>query len=276
MPEENSSESQQNKTDNPSGLIHSKPVREPNNNSTRNKSTDSDKRPHWADTIIAIFTVLIFVTYLTSNYFSWRTLHEIKNSGSDTHDLAVAAKETAEAAKAQAEATKILAENAKTATKAVSRQADTSAKSAAAAEYAIRLTEVADIGIQSISCTPNSQLDINSVITITYQNTGRGAATKVAVTFHVGRYGANITPYVGTESESIIGAGGLLIAALPVKDSLTETELEAVHDGLIKFHAWGWVSYRDRFGGNHLLVHDAEYIPKSSPCQFKAVKTVGR
>src|ERR1017187_5605091 len=33
-----------------------------------------EKRPHWRDRTLAVFTVLIFLTYLTSDYFLWRQL----------------------------------------------------------------------------------------------------------------------------------------------------------------------------------------------------------
>jgi hypothetical protein len=50
-----------------------------------------DKRPHWADRIIAVFTVLIFLTYITSDYFLWRQM----NVTSAQLDLMKASGETA-------------------------------------------------------------------------------------------------------------------------------------------------------------------------------------
>lgn len=35
---------------------------------------DGHPRPHWADKAIAVFTMLTFLTYITSNYFVWKQL----------------------------------------------------------------------------------------------------------------------------------------------------------------------------------------------------------
>jgi hypothetical protein len=40
--------------------------------------SDGNGRPHWADRIIAVFTVLIFLTYITSNVFLWKQLKVTK------------------------------------------------------------------------------------------------------------------------------------------------------------------------------------------------------
>src|SRR5437762_1982965 len=37
-------------------------------------------RPHWADSVIAIMTVLIFFTYITSDFFLWKQLRLTENA----------------------------------------------------------------------------------------------------------------------------------------------------------------------------------------------------
>lgn len=53
-------------------LDNPKPVSKPREKSADDANTVSIHRPHWADSIIAVFTVLIFLTYVTSNYFLWQ------------------------------------------------------------------------------------------------------------------------------------------------------------------------------------------------------------
>ena len=118
MPEEINAQNQNNESQRPAVPANANPTS--NEGQTRTdteKRTSMDKNPHWADRTIAIFTVLIFLTYLTSNYFACQTLREIKIGGADTHDLAVAAGKQAdasriiaEAAKAQADASRRLAD----------------------------------------------------------------------------------------------------------------------------------------------------------------------
>lgn len=92
---------------------HADPIGEPNDQPRNNgKRGAGNKSPHWADRTVAVFTVLIFLTYITSNYFACQTLNEIKTGGKDTHDLAVAAKSQADAAKAMADAAKAQADSA--------------------------------------------------------------------------------------------------------------------------------------------------------------------
>jgi hypothetical protein len=103
----------------------SQPAGEPNKASAHNGGGNA--RPHWADRAIAICTGLILLSYITGNYFSCQqlkltesTLKEVQKGGTDTHELAVQAKNQADRTKdisthalAQAEATNKLAGEAK-------------------------------------------------------------------------------------------------------------------------------------------------------------------
>jgi len=97
----------------------------------------TNNRPHWADTAIAVFTGLMLITYVTSNYFSCqqfrltkRTLEEVQRGGTDTHELAVQArnqadrtKDIADRALAQAASTNELARQARRSADAAKAQA---------------------------------------------------------------------------------------------------------------------------------------------------------
>jgi hypothetical protein len=71
MPEQHHSNDQEETPSIPTVPAHTEPIG--SENALRPK-TQQDERPHWADRTIAIFTVLIFLTYITSDYFLWRQL----------------------------------------------------------------------------------------------------------------------------------------------------------------------------------------------------------
>jgi hypothetical protein len=104
-------------------------------------------RPHWADTAIAIFTGLMLITYITSNYFSCqqlkltkKTFEEIRKGGADTHDLAVAAKAQADSSKVIAESAKAQADNTETIAQAARTQATAAVNQVARLEAGVKET----------------------------------------------------------------------------------------------------------------------------------------
>src|ERR1700733_13797449 len=75
MPEENASSDSSNQSEHLFSTEYANPIREEGKSNTMNGDLNGkDKSPHWADRIMAIFTVLIFFTYITSDYFLWRQL----------------------------------------------------------------------------------------------------------------------------------------------------------------------------------------------------------
>src|ERR1039458_5085593 len=104
-------------------------------------------RPHWADTAIAIFTGLMLITYITSNYFSCqqlkltkKTFEEIRKGGADTHVLAVAAKAQADSSKVIAESAKAQADNTETIAQAARTQATAAVNQVARLEAGVKET----------------------------------------------------------------------------------------------------------------------------------------
>jgi len=213
-----------------------------------------------------------------------QTLKEVQSSGEDTKKLAADTHDLASAAKSQAEASKVIADSEKTVAFSTQRQAAISASAAKSAETAIHLTESADIILEGIACSTTGEtvLRLDTELNGVWRNAGRGGASKVKASFSVGLYGAEIAPLTEMPSESYIGAGTVLQSTKKMRigpsigntDEARMANLTRINDGTLPFHAWGWVTYEDRFRGKHLLVYDATYIPRSK-CEFRTVKVVG-
>jgi len=201
----------------------------------------------------------------------------------ETHSLAESTKTLAEAAKTQADNSSTIATGTTTVANATQRQATISASSAKSTEIAIHLTESADIILDRIVCsTPGTELGLDTQFSAIWRNAGRGGASKVETIFYIGLYASQVTAPTETPSESYIGAATTLQSSksprigtsLGNSDEVRMANLRRVNDGTLPFHAWGWVTYQDRFRGKHLLVFDTTYVPKSN-CEFRSEKIVG-
>ena len=76
MPEDGGSPTEKNAADEPLVPRKENPITSEGNSGSESK--DGNPRPHWADRIIAIFTGLIFLTYIGSNYFACRQMRLTK------------------------------------------------------------------------------------------------------------------------------------------------------------------------------------------------------
>ena len=75
MPEGRNGQDKRNASDNPAPTHKREPVAGENETGGRAEKQDSaDRRPHWADILMAVFTGLILLAYLTSDYFLWKQL----------------------------------------------------------------------------------------------------------------------------------------------------------------------------------------------------------
>lgn len=63
------------------------PVGERRENAADDSNTNPTGRPHWADGIVAVFTVAIFLTYITSDYFLWQQRNAMLESNKISHDV---------------------------------------------------------------------------------------------------------------------------------------------------------------------------------------------
>jgi hypothetical protein len=154
----------------------------------KGRKDESVDRPHWADRVIAVFTVLIFLTYITSDYFLWKqskvaeqTLREVRSGGADTHELAVQAKNQADRTKdvadralAQAEATDRLAAQAK-------RQADLARDAMNFTIEASKLDERAWFGISDFEILQYDPSDTKKPFRfeVLFRNTGKTPALQI-------------------------------------------------------------------------------------------------
>jgi len=73
MPKDEDGSGQNDRTNNPPPFHNQDPVRDENESSTTHiQENVTNNRPHWADVVIAVFTGLILITYITSDYFLWK------------------------------------------------------------------------------------------------------------------------------------------------------------------------------------------------------------
>jgi hypothetical protein len=164
----------------------------------------NNEHPHWADRAIAVFTGLMLITYITGNYFSCQqlkltqgTFEELKKGGSDTHDLAEAAKRQAEtsraiaeAARAQVESSKAIAERALAQAKATNDIASQARRSANTAEQALGLQARPWVGldgsvtIESIGVVSTQGFEVK--FTYTVKNFGSVPALYVVSSAKIG------------------------------------------------------------------------------------------
>jgi hypothetical protein len=143
--------------------------------------------------------------------------------------------------------------------------------SANAAETALRISESPDVQLIGVGCNAqNGPLRLDTEVHMMFMNSGKGTATRVRSWYTLGTIGGIPKPPFNPQwSTTIVGRGAPLhTTPTKVRDALDSRQLERVQVGLDMLHAWGWVSYGDKFGGHHLLVYDMTYVPRT-PCDFR-------
>jgi hypothetical protein len=239
----------------------------------------TNNRPHWADTAIAIFTGLMLVTYITANYFSCqqlkltkRTFEEVQKGGTDTHDLALAAKDQAAAAKLQVEEMKKGGTDTHTLAVAAKKQADAAQRESTTTREALTSVQRAFILPGPVEVMQTGSKGSPVKFAIHWDNSG---VTPARGTTHVNyrwdqkplpadfsfpdQWEEN-TPHV--QNPFILGPKGstsLIVGPIP----------EQVIRTMPYFHIyfWGWARYRDVFAGTreHVTEFCSELLPFTMP-----------
>jgi len=146
----------------------------------------SPERPQWTDIAIVFLTLGILLAAILQTRIFERQWREMHDSGTDTHDLALAAKAQADASKAQSESTAKLADS----TAQEVQQLQASVREAHAAteqsKHALQVSERPWLNADSIELTrynPPSptQEPLYMEARVAIKNTGRSVATDVWV-----------------------------------------------------------------------------------------------
>jgi hypothetical protein len=215
---------------------------------TRKRTNDpegkeANPRPHWADRIIAIFTGLIFLTYIASNYFACRqmklTKTAIEQSAANNSSAIIAQQGIAQHA---------LAESQKSVDKSLGATIDN-----------FHLDQRAWIAAMQVAGKP--ELDKPLEIIVTVKNTGKTFAkefTNIAISEPVPRGKRPDFAKGGKQRDSvsvIAPNGEYLMRLYPIKGSPTEKlnqfDFDALTSGDITLFVHGRLIYNDIFGCPH-------------------------
>ena len=239
-------------------------------------------RPHWADSIIAVFTVLIFLTYITSDYFLWKqsqlaeqTLREVRSGGTDTHELAVQAKNQADRTKDVADRTLDQANATNALARETKRQADI-------ARDALNLEGRPWVGISG-----NDSFRLQLVkgeplkVVLIPKNFGTAPALKessvnkmeeVPPVGHVPNFNAYTREEAGPPTLLFPGSVSTIQidTAKPsaqgniVFAHLTDEEIHQIRTGIIHIYLYGSIWYEDTFHKAHRTDYCFMFNPETS------------
>lgn len=229
----------------------------------------------WVDIISGL-------SVIATMFFIGLQWHEMKKSGSDTHDLAIQAKaqadfakKQADAAKAESDNTRSLAESAKAQSAATSKLAAAAKHSAEAAQKSLAVAETANrawIGI--VFKIPPFGENKGSQITYLALNTGRGA---VLTTFS----GAAETPYAefpthpnyppnygSTKPSHALLVPNMVETGHFPSQILTPAQIQAVKDGTVTLYVYAEVDYVDIQSNTTHVTHACSfYVPSTNEFQ---------
>ena len=208
---------------------------------------------------VAVLTALIFITYLTSDYFLWRQSRIAKQAADAATSAAQTAKATLEASTKSADTTLIEMQRQSTAmsnaAQATQKQATISQKSLDASIAASRLDQRAWVGpvsVDRIAVKPDSPFEVG----VTIKNAGRTPALHVqsdmVLRDHiVGNpmqfvYPSSVNP---TRSIDTLQPNmEINLVANTHGVALTKSQIDAFSQGTHIFYAYGRITYRDIFG----------------------------
>lgn len=220
-------------------------------------SRPTDNRPHWADAVIAIFTVLIFLTYITSDYFLWKQMRLTQESLRDS-DSSFA--RTLQQMQAQTKAQESSAAGAKRAAKAMADEvsklkavvAETHSLASAAQTANTNAVVAERPWVGAVIQVKDFQAGKIPTYVIVFTNSGKRPAR---VTMTAGFAGAYLKfpkhpvyEYDTTPSKSILVPGQSTASSWKGL-KLTATEFTALQTGRVHFFIYGKVEYSD-IGGN--------------------------
>lgn len=232
------------------------------------------KRTATYNKMIAVATVVAAAATLFYAVFAALQLSEIKSSSSDTHDLAMAAKQQAETAKAQSDKmseslaqTKDLIKASNDLARQAKRQADVGSAGVEIARRSMRLEQRAWVGVSDINTVQTMQVGKVFTVNVVFKNTGKTPARNV-------RVAAVIDPVTGghrpdfdaieATSRGLLQPGATMFTTLHSDDSgrgITQFGYDSVMNGSLKIYLHGTVRYRDIFDRQHWATFCFNLLP---------------
>ena len=225
MPEDQHPAGEDQTSNNPPIPKHAEIVSQQHTDTPNYSQTVTNSRPHWADVIIAIFTGLILLTYITSDYFLWRQLKitsgqldQMKNSSVQTGDLITATQNLAIASTNQASSMADLAQAAKDqVTKLGAEVKESHALAAASQETAKAAVAQSVISAKSLEANQRPWVSFDTTITspltfddnwssltLVFDLRNTGGSTAVFVGFATGLYiDSQLQPNAFAERERV-------------------------------------------------------------------------
>jgi hypothetical protein len=284
MPEDDDTEDQSHHSENPTVPANPNPIGESDGETPQNQTNNTaDHHPHWADRTIAVFTVLIFLTYITSDYFLWRQLQitarqldQMKGSSTQTDRLLEKADSIAKSMDvANAQQKAALDETLDQNRDALARTLAQAKTALDASIAASRTDQRAWVGIVNLKL-PKEPI-AGQDITITYTLTNTGKTPALGISAKMGFFFRNAEPPSPDWSQVVIaGKGG---AAFPnsVSDetratfyakSATGPLIEAYKSGTTAIYLWLHVDYEDIFGISHWVQICTVHTSQDAPDRF--------
>lgn len=221
-------------------------------------------------------------------YMQWREIH---SGSSDTHDLAVAAREQAtkmqdisdaadkirQAAENMAAQEKRLADDTETSLKVSTKQSRDALNASIAAS---RSDQRAWMGAADWTFTVNASDPVKGVVVIS--NVGKSPATNVICRISGGMFPndhvLSETDIIYPDRNPIIKQGTafpgthfpLTAGSGPIQPELQKLWFQRIDDGDLVEYFWGYAIYDDAFGRNHWTHFCTRYRPKTkdgAPCE---------
>jgi hypothetical protein len=251
MPEDADGKNQSDRTSDPSSPDNRTPIGSENESgANRVQENVTDNRPHWADVVIAVFTGLILVTYITSDVFLWKQLRL-------TSKAVRQAKED--------NAATILAQQ-KIAQDALAASQTNFDKSIGSARDQLRLDQRAWLGVDAISGEPKEKARWE--ITVGIKNTGKTPAKEVSFlnSFVALDKGKKLTfdysSVQGEASKAMLPPGSVYGAHPPTpKSPLTDMDIKNLKEESITVYIYGKGTYSDVFSCRHWITYCSHMLP---------------
>ncbi len=216
-----------------------------------------NNRPYWTDRIIAIFTGLILLTYVTSDYFLWRQLQStektLKHSGESFQ-------KTLGEMKSQTKAQQDAAN-------AAEGQLAQAQRALGATIDSFRLEQRAWVG-KSEASGSGFTVGSKAAITIRLTNSGRtpaeklrtlvdGGSIKKGESFKIFYPESANAAFVSPPGKAIFSEGTIQpqssqTISVPMNPTITQRHLDVIRDGSFIVYGFGKITYDDIFGHHHL------------------------
>jgi hypothetical protein len=244
MPEDDDSPTKNNSANKPLALSHKEnPITGEGNPGS--ESREGNPRPHWADRIVAIFTGLIFLTYIASNYFSCNQLKLTKaaiDQSATNNASAIAAQQ-------------------KIAQDGLAKSQENFDKSISSARDQLRLDQRAWLGVDNVI----GQAKVGEIFTVTVyiKNTGKTPAKNVFIISDAMPVPKGSKPTFGYEKAPITEESRAMIApnsihkitSLRPQAPMDEPTLDSLKRRDIIQYMYGKGTYTDVFGCVHWFTY---------------------